>query len=239
MSVERVQRARDPAVSVVLPSVPRHDHAATVDCLRRQSLEANHEVLLVNDATLDRSAARNRGLRAARSDVVAFTDDDTRPPRDWLETIHEAFRTDHSLVCLEGEVYGGARSYRPRRYVGCNLAVRRDPALAVGGFRSAYAAWGEDIEFGWRMEARADGHCRYEPSMRMCHPTTPRTEMDPDAERRLREEYPDRYRDVLCRPLWQGLYRRARLHGLTQPFQAVLQRLRRTARGPRPDHREG
>jgi len=226
MSVEWVLSAADPVVSVVVPSLPQYDHTATVDCLRRQTIEVPFEVLLVEDGSLDRSAARNRGLRAASGEVVALTDDDTRPPRDWLATIHRTFEADPDLVCLEGDVYGGARSFGPRRYVGCNLAVRREAALAVGGFRSAYAEWAEDIEFGWRMEADAEGHCRYEPAVRMCHPSVPRTSMDPASERRLREEYPERYREVLCRPRWQGLYRRARLHGLTQPLQRLLARVR-------------
>jgi hypothetical protein len=236
MSVDRVVDASDPVVSVVVPSLPWYDHTATIDCLRRQSVDEPYEVLLVEDADLDRSAARNRGLRAARADVVALTDDDTRPPGDWLATVHRQFTADPDLVCLEGEVYGGARSVHPRRYVGCNLAVRREAALAVGGFRSDYAAWAEDIEFGWRMEAEADGHCRYEPAMRMRHPSVPRTSMDREAERRLREEYPERYNEVLCQPVWRGLYRRARLHGLTQPGQRLLHRLRRLVGGRRgPD----
>lgn len=231
MTVDRVRPAAAPVLSVVVPSLPAYDHGSTIECLHRQSLEAPYEVLLVEDASLDRSEARNRGLQAARSDLVAFTDDDTRPPRDWLEIIYNAFQEDPSLVCLEGEVYGGARNFGPRRYVGCNLAVRREAALAVGGFRSDFAEWAEDIEFGWRMEAQADGRCRYEPAMRMCHPAVPRTAMDPATERQLREEYPHRYTEVLCRPMWQGIYRRLRMHGMTQPFQRLLVRLRRLARG--------
>ena len=227
MSVDRVREPASPAVSVVIPSVPRYDHGPTVDCLRTQSIDDPYEILVVNDGSLDRSAARNRGLEAADADVVALTDDDTRPPRNWLAALDREFRDDADLVCLEGPVYGGARSRRPRHYVGCNLAVDRAAALAVGGFRSAFSEWREDVEFGWRMERDADGHCRFCREMRMCHPTVPRTAFDADLERRLAREYPDRYEEVMNAETHRRLYRRARAWGLTQPIQRAWNRLRR------------
>lgn len=227
MAIEHSHRADDPVISVVIPSIPAYDHEPTVACLDAQSIDAPYEVLVVNTQTLDRSAARNRGLRAADADVVALTDDDTRPPPEWLATAHQEFRSDPELVCLEGSVYGGCRNFGARHYVGCNLAVRRDAALSVGGFRSAFSEWREDVEFGWRMEAEADGHCRYSEAFRMCHPTVPRTAFDLDLERKLQREYPDRYDEVMNQTVRRRLYRRARAAGLTQP----LQRLRNAIRG--------
>lgn len=218
-------RADDPTVSVVVPSVPSHDHARVVECLREQSLSDPYEVLVVNDADLDRCQARNRGLDAARSDVVAFTDDDCLPPSDWLAAVRSAF-DDPELVCLEGPVRGGSRYDGTRRYLGCNVAVRREAALAAGGYRSEYAAWREDTEFGWRMERR--GRCRYDEAMRMWHPTVPRTPLDPATERRLSEEYPDRYAAVVGTGLLDRLYRRARAVGLTAAVNRVRNRFRRT-----------
>jgi glycosyltransferase involved in cell wall biosynthesis len=235
MGIEYVRRAADPAISVVVPSVPGYDHEPTMACLAAQSFDAPHEVILVNDGSIDRSAARNRGLDAADAEVVALTDDDTRPPADWLATAHEAFGSDTDLVCLEGPVYGGCRSFGPRQYVGCNLAVRRTAAVDVGGFRSAFAEWGEDVEFGWRLERDAEGHCRFEESFRMCHPSVPRTAIDPALERRLREEYPQRYDAVMNRTVARRFYRAARAAGLTQPVQrlrhALVRRLRGECRG--------
>lgn len=221
MGVEYVRRADDPAVSVVIPSIPAHDHRATVACLGKQTIEAPYEILLVNDGELDRSAARNRGLEAADAEVVALTDDDTRPPRDWLAVAKREFSTDPDLALLEGPVYGGSRSFGPRHYVGCNLAVRRDAALTVGGFRSEYSEWREDVEFGWRMEIEADGTCCFDTEFRMCHPKVPRTAIKMDLERRLRTEYPQRYEEVLDDVPWRELYRWARAVGITQPLQRL------------------
>jgi len=232
--VEYVRRAADPVVSVVVPSVPAYDHEPTMACLADQTLDAPYEVVLVDDGSVDRSTARNRGLEAASAPVVALTDDDTRPPREWLERAREAFERDPDLACLEGPVYGGCRSFGPRQYVGCNLAVDRRAALEAGGFRTAFSEWREDVEFGWRMEAEAAGHCRHDERFRMCHPEVPRTAFDPDLERRLKREYPDRYDEVMEVTATRRLYRRARAAGLTQPFQRVRNALRRLVRGPCP-----
>lgn len=232
MAIEPVRQAADPVVSVVIPSVPASDHGPTVERLDEQALAAPYEVILVNDDTVDRSVARNRGIEAAQADVVALTDDDTRPPPDWLSTAVREFRSDPELVCLEGPVYGGCRSFGPRHYVGCNLAVRREAALAIGGFRPEYSEWREDLEFGWRMEAQADGICRYRDDFRMCHPRVPRTDMKLALERRLRSEYPDRYDAVLDATLARRVYRRARAAGFTQPLQRVRNAIRRRLRPP-------
>lgn len=230
MGVKRPREASNPAVSVVVPSIPAHDHRPTVDRLNDQTVDVPYEVIVVDDASLDRSAARNRGLRAADADVVALTDDDTRPPSEWLATARRAFRAEPELACLEGPVYGGCRSFGPRHYVGCNLAVRRDVALDAGGFRSDFSEWREDVEFGWRVETRDDGTCRYSEDFRMCHPTVPRTAFDPQLERRLREEYPRRYDEVMNVTLTRRLYRRARRAGITQPLQRVRNACRRLLR---------
>ncbi|MEF8800056.1 MAG: glycosyltransferase family A protein [Halolamina sp.] len=227
MDIEHACSCDDPVVSVVVPSVPAYDHSTTVGCLTDQSLEQPYEVLVVNDGSLDRSEARNAGLRRASADIVALTDDDTRPPRDWLERIVHEFRGDPELVCLEGAVYGGCRNLGSRNYVGCNLAVRREAALSVGGFRSAFSEWREDVEFGWRMERDADGHCRYSETLRMCHPTAPRTAFKADLERQLREEYPRRYEEVLNASIARRLYRRLRVLGVTQPIHRAMNAVRR------------
>lgn len=231
MGIEYARRSDDPALSVVIPSVPAYDHRSTVACLDDQSVDAPYEVLVVDDGSLDRSEARNVGLRAAAADVVALTDDDTRPPRDWLSAIHREFRDDPDLVLLEGSVYGGCRNFGPRHYVGCNLAVRRDAALSVGGFRSDFSEWREDVEFGWRVEAEATGTCRYSEAVRMCHPGVPRTAFDPELERRLKREYPERYAAVMDVTRTRRLYRKARAAGVTQPIQRVRNAVRRRLYG--------
>lgn len=226
MGIEYAKRAPDPVISVVIPSTPENDLGTTLACLDTQTFDESYEVLVVNDSSLDRSEARNTGLRNASAEIVALTDDDTEPPEDWLAAIHQEFRSDPDLVCLEGPVYGGSRNFSPRHYVGCNLAVRRDVALAVGGFRSEFSEWREDVEFGWRMESQADGVCRFSEEVRMCHPTVPRTTFKPELERQLRTEYPERYEEVMNASLLRQIHRRGRALGITQPIHRLLNRIR-------------
>ncbi|WP_231184934.1 glycosyltransferase family A protein [Haladaptatus sp. DYF46] len=180
----------DPCVSVVIPTVPSNDHEDVVAALRNQT-ETAFEVLVVDDATLDICEARNAGIEAASADIVALTDDDCRPPPDWVASVASAF--DREAVCVEGSVSGG-RTYRGTGlYVGCNLAFDRDTALDAGGFRSEYAGWRDDTEFGWRMESY--GPCRYDPAITMSHPDRTRASIDADKETRLQREYPAEYEE--------------------------------------------
>ena len=47
-------------------------------------------------------AALNRGLAAARGDIVAFVDDDAVPAPDWLERIAAAYRSDVTIAAVGG-----------------------------------------------------------------------------------------------------------------------------------------
>ncbi|MBX9627328.1 MAG: glycosyltransferase [Gemmataceae bacterium] len=76
-----------PRVSVVVPTYRRPELLARCRAaLAAQRLPADQfEVIVVEDVLADGPAtARNRGWRAARGTVIAFTDDDTIPDPAWL-----------------------------------------------------------------------------------------------------------------------------------------------------------
>jgi GT2 family glycosyltransferase len=108
------------------------------------------------------SGARNTGLRAARSDVVAFLDDDAVADPDWLAQLLTAFEGTDVLgvgglvspAWPEGDAVGWLPeefywtvgcSYRGlpgdgsslRNPIGANMAFRREALLRVGGFCEA------------------------------------------------------------------------------------------------------
>ena len=103
------------------------------------------------------AAARNRGWRAARGALIAFTDDDTIPDPDWLRQ-GEAAMAPASRVA----VWGRVRVPLPERmtdnarntaglenavFVTANAFVRRDALARVGGFDERYRrAWREDTD---------------------------------------------------------------------------------------------
>lgn len=53
------------------------------------------------------AVARNAGVRAARGNVVAFTDDDVVVDRMWLRRLGETFAADPSIGCVTGLVVPG------------------------------------------------------------------------------------------------------------------------------------
>jgi glycosyltransferase involved in cell wall biosynthesis len=50
------------------------------------------------------AVARNVGWRAARADVILFTDDDVRLSENWVDVACRAFEADSSVVAVEGPV---------------------------------------------------------------------------------------------------------------------------------------
>jgi mycofactocin system glycosyltransferase len=130
-------------------------------------------------------AARNTGLAAATTEVVAFVDSDCVPEPGWLDRMlehfadsavgvvaprivplepgggwlqrYEAVRSPLDLGAVPGPVVPQTRiSYVPA----AALAVRR--AAAGPGFD------GEDVDFVWRVDA-AGWRVRFEPAARVAH----------------------------------------------------------------------
>jgi glycosyltransferase involved in cell wall biosynthesis len=135
------------------------------------------------------SNARNAGSRTARSDVVAFVDDDVTVEREWLSALSAEFARDREVLGAGGPIeprwgaerrwlcdellwvvsctYGGHRDDPGpiRNPIGANMAFRREPLLSLGGFAAAFGKRGgtlgtcEETELSLRLE-RAYGRGR-------------------------------------------------------------------------------
>ena len=143
---------------------------------------------LLTEATPGPGPARNAGISATRSPVLAFVDADCVPAPDWLERIAETFATGTDDV-LGGDVrigpappapgdevaaYEALYAYRMDRYIARegfsgtgNLAMRRRVWARVGPFAGIGVA--EDRDWG-RRAAAAGVALRHVPGMRVHHP---------------------------------------------------------------------
>ena len=112
---------------------------------------------------------RNAGWRAARAPLIAFTDDDCRPPADWLERalaaalanpgaiVQGATRPDpDELSLLHAAAHSRTQLIDPPAPWAqtCNIVYPRDVLERTGGFDEELEG-GEDADLAWR--ARAGG----------------------------------------------------------------------------------
>lgn len=138
------------------------------------------------------SAARNAGIRAARYDILAFTDDDCRVDPAWLSAIQQSFAEDPAIVMIGGRVdlfdpkdYEiSTRRFDDRfevktiddmftRLIGCNISISAEVLRKSGLFDTAMGPGtpfkaGEDHELFYRV-LKTGGKVVYEPSVRVEH----------------------------------------------------------------------
>ena len=140
-------------------------------------------VALLTEETPGPAAARNRGLHAARGAVIAHLDADTLPTRRWLAEIAAPF-ADPSVTQVAGRMLAyrpstAAECYYARRFLDCeaananaeglpfaaaaNMAMRRDAALAVGGWDEDFRV-GQDVDLSYRLLRRFQTPIHYQAS---------------------------------------------------------------------------
>jgi glycosyltransferase involved in cell wall biosynthesis len=125
----------------------------------RRALEHGGPVIryLVPQGTRGPAAARNRGWRAAEGAIIAFTDDDTVPDRDWLRQGEAALAARGAQaawgrvhVPLPERMTDNARNTAGLEnavFVTANAFVRAEALARVGGFDERYRrAWREDTD---------------------------------------------------------------------------------------------
>ena len=117
---------------------------------------------------------RNRAVRKAAGEIIAFTDSDCLPQPGWLRAGVEPFIADARVGVVQGrtapeESIDGARwpatidvPAFSGRYEGANLLFRREALLETGGFDEVVGHFWEDtaagmalIRAGWKAEFAA------------------------------------------------------------------------------------
>jgi len=188
-----------PAEIIVIDNAPRDDAA-------RRIVEEFADVRYVREETPGLDYARNRALRVATQQIVAFLDDDAVADPSWSQMLLAGFHDDPRLGACTGRVEPLSIAHEGQRIVeqnggysrgslsvllprdanqrignlpvplitwaisigsGCSMAVRRDAALAVGGFdellERPQLPGGGDHDMLWRL-LTAGCNVRYEPA---------------------------------------------------------------------------
>ena len=188
-------------LSLIVPAY--NEEAYLPDCLRAATEELQShaargpfEIIVVDNASTDRTAdvaagfpgvrvvheprkgltsARQCGLKAARGNIVAYVDADTRMPPGWLGRVLDAY-DDEEVVCVSGPyvyydlpafqralvklywVLLAKPTYWLTRYmaVGGNFAASKAALLQIGGFDTSIAFYGEDTNIARRLSKTGD-----------------------------------------------------------------------------------
>jgi GT2 family glycosyltransferase len=177
--------------SIVIPTCNRP--GALRECLRRVLEQAADAEIIISDDGRDSQPAppgvrrlegprrgpaanRNHGARHASGEWLIFLDDDCLPEPGWLAAYATAARAE--IDVLEGRTECPApdrfafdevvENLEGGAYWSCNLAVRREVFLRLGGFDEDFTdAYGEDMELAWRMRGLKR---EFVPGARVVHP---------------------------------------------------------------------
>lgn len=174
---------------IVVDNGSTDDTAARIAALQE---ECDLSLSYIYEPTPGVSAARNAGIRAARYDILAFTDDDCRVDPSWLSAIQKCFAGDTDVAMVGGRV----DLFDPKdfeistrrfddwfevktiddmftRLIGCNVAISADALRRAGLFDTEMGPGttfkaGEDHELFYRV-LKSGGKVVYDPSVRVEH----------------------------------------------------------------------
>jgi GT2 family glycosyltransferase len=128
------------------------------------------------------AAARNRGWHAAVAGIVAFTDDDTVPDRDWLRNGLLAFDNETDALCgritmplpdRPTDYERDASHLASAEFVTANCFCRKTMLAALDGFDERFRlAWREDSDFHFRLLEKG-ARIRHVPEALVVHPVRP------------------------------------------------------------------
>lgn len=149
----------------------------TAEVVRRLAVDLGFPVTLEREQRPGKARGLNLAVSLAQGGIIAFTDDDGVPAPDWMEAILGYFSRHPDVDCIGGrvELYDEAdaaitiRTSRREEplsaldfpicnvpIIGCNLAVRKEALVRVGGFDATVGPGsrigsGDDIDLLYRL----------------------------------------------------------------------------------------
>jgi len=163
--------------------------AAIIQTAIQEAASQGITLCYLQESTIQSSyAARNAGIRAAKGEILAFTDADCRPQPDWLEllivplakasigivvgeiialpgkTLLEKHAERHQVLSQQHTL---AHPFYPYGQT-ANLAIRRQIFEQVGLFRP-YLTTGGDADICWRIQHQTDWQLNFVPTAIVKH----------------------------------------------------------------------
>lgn len=152
----------------------------TKDAAEEFRARSGLNVLYVFEREQGLSHARNRGIREAKGEIIAFTDDDVVVDGNWLVNVHEAFRV-HNPAVMGGKVLMQGELAMPKWFskavsvplggfdvgnniiiadseysglvgIGANMSFKREIFDTIGFFRTDLGRKGNKLGMGEETE---------------------------------------------------------------------------------------
>jgi O-antigen biosynthesis protein len=98
---------------IVVDNAPRDESTRAIV---EQFAQSDKRVRYVREDRKGLSSARNRGLREARGEVIAFTDDDVRVDPLWVDGLMRGFARRPEVACVTGLVASASLERRAEQY---------------------------------------------------------------------------------------------------------------------------
>lgn len=248
-------------ISVIIPTFQDWDALKLcLNCLLKQDIDAElFEIIVANnnssadlpeDLNLPKNgcviwepkpgsyAARNAALRAAKGEMIFFTDSDCLPNCDWLSVGVKAFEMNKDVARLSGAIelfpttgtwnafslfdnlfcLQQAKFARSGRAATANIAVRRTVFETVGTFRET-AFSGGDMD--WAARAQSAGiPLQYDPSMIVRHPA--RDRFSPHVRKTARKTGARYVKNAMTKPFFWRIPRLKQVLPSIGALRAVL-----------------
>lgn len=197
-------------ISIIIPCFNEADNIGTcIDSIESQHYDGSFEIIAVDNGSTDNTvgiikdmgiilehaqkkgpaAAKNKGIKKAKGDIIVFIDADCIAHPDWIKNIISPFN-DREIGCVAGEISAHkpqtiieefltkkkhlsqsiniSHSFRPYAAT-ANAAYRKEVFEKVGLFDERLFT-GEDADMSWRMQLESRFKLKYCPEAIVFHP---------------------------------------------------------------------
>lgn len=207
------------------------------------SKNPNYDIIYKRQKNSGPAKARNMGIKVSQGKIIALTDDDCQPDKNWLSEIKRSFDNDEKIVGVAGITYTQIEKItpfthqidndKPWSFPTCNVAYSKLILDEIGGFDSSFPFTNEDADIAWRVEQK--GEIIHNPKMRVLHPPRAtnfikelKTIRYLDSEFLLRRKMPEIYKTRKISPYREILY----VHGIKIGLKKIVKNINWLLKNP-------